>query len=402
MTLFRYYWHGPEVPAWTLRFHIIKNILRDYLAKSLPHSIPNEESDRIDFSYISDYIELNFLPSRDLTPDVGSNKEFDIVLESETCVEYELPSYAEAGRKLKQLAEEDMRAAREKRPRSISCQVVLGARVGRCGSCKAAMSPASNPEMYAPWPLEPNERIIIHFHGGAYCVGERSLSHLYVYANMSATTGLRIFSPNYRLAPRSCFPSQLHDCFLAYTYLLSHGFRPENIVLAGDSAGAALAMGLLFIFREMGLASPAGVVLNSPWIDLTCPGKSWTTNRDLDYLPAFSLSDPFHPSRMFYAAGRPFSERMLRELQCPLVSPIYGDLSNMPPMLIQMGCNELLRDDIYDFAAKVKQQNSGKKQAVKLEVYNDMPHAFVLFHFADAAKQAFECMGDFVQTLQSL
>ncbi|KAJ2253003.1 hypothetical protein GGI13_002952 [Coemansia sp. RSA 455] len=399
-TIIKYYWHGPDEKTWCLRFHVLKNILHQYLSESLPHTTPNEVSAQIDFSYISDYIELNNLPSRPLAPSVGWNSEFNIVVDENACTKYNLEEkYGLSGTKLNRLSSEDRVLAQQGKPRTISCQIVLGAQLTRCDKCLSNVNPHSSPELLMPQPLEPNERIIIHFHGGAYCVGERSLTHLYIYAHISSRAGLRVFSPNYRLAPRHCFPSHLHDCVISYLHIVSCGFKPENIILAGDSAGGALAVELLMILKEMSLLKPAGLVLISPWVDSTCVGKSWTTNQGFDYLPGLSFEDPFHPTRMFYAAGTPFSESMLEELKCPLVSPIFGDLGDMPPMLIQMGEYELLSDDIHAFAAKVKQQNSHSPNAVEIEVYDKMPHVFVMFDFMDEAQRAFASFGRFVRAI---
>ncbi|KAJ2692106.1 hypothetical protein H4218_006398, partial [Coemansia sp. IMI 209128] len=398
-TIAKYYWHGPDEKTWGLRFHILKNILHQYLSESLPHSTPNELSAQIDFSYISDYIELNNLPSRPLSPSAGWNSEFNIVVDESACAAYSLEKYGLSCTKLNRLVAEDRVLAQQGKPRTISCQVVVGAQMAQCSKCLSSVHPHSSPELLMPQPLEPSERIIIHFHGGAYCVGERSLTHLYIYANTSSRAGLRVFSPNYRLAPRHCFPSHLHDCVVSYLHIVSCGFRPENIILAGDSAGGALAVELLMILKEMSLPKPAGLVLISPWVDSTCAGKSWTTNQGLDYLPGLSFEDPFHPTRLFYAAGTPFSKSMHEELKCPLVSPIFGDLSDMPPMLIQMGEYELLSDDIHAFAAKAKQQNSHNPGAVQVEVYSKMPHVFVIFDFMDEAQQAFASFGRFVRAV---
>ncbi|KAJ2366345.1 hypothetical protein H4S02_002779 [Coemansia sp. RSA 2611] len=390
-TVFRYYWDGPEVPSWDLRFHVIRNILRQYLTDSLPHDMPNEQASRIDFGFVADYIAMNNLPSRPLQPAAGFNREHDIVLDSQCCVAYNVPHYGLSSKKLEAMAAADMQAAQLGRPRSISCQVLLSSQTTRF-----AKHAANVDELLAMAPLDPDERVILHFHGGAYCVGERSLTHIHIYAQISRTTGLRVFSPNYRLAPRHCFPSQLHDCFSVYSYMIHCGFKPKNIVLAGDSAGGALAVGVMFLLRDMKLPRPAAVVLISPWVDATCSGESWTRNQGLDYLPALSLDDPFHPTRMFYDAGREFSEQMLNELRCPLVSPIFStNFSGMPPMLIQMGRNELLHDDIQLFADSIKQHNPGGAK-LSLEVYDNMPHVFVLFDFADAAQQAFCSIGRFI------
>ncbi|KAJ2158854.1 hypothetical protein GGF46_003473 [Coemansia sp. RSA 552] len=386
--VFRYYWRGPEVDSWDLRFHIIYSAMRQYLAKSLPHDMPNEISARINFEDIADYISINNPPLYPLLPKVGINAEHTISLGLDGSVQYSVPQYRLSNEKLNALAAADLDSAQQGQPRSISCQIVVSTHAECSEQHKFC-------ELLALTPLEPDERIVLHFHGGAYCVGERSLTHLQVYANMSRTTHLRIFSPNYRLAPRHCFPSQLHDCFSTYWAILRRGFKPKNIVLSGDSAGGALALGVMFLLRDMKQPLPATAVLVSPWVDSTCSGKSWVTNQQLDYLPSLSLQDPFHPARMFYAPGRPYSEEMLEELKCPLVSPIFGDLSGIPPMLIQMGRNELLHDDIHDFAVMAKLQNDNDH--VKLEVYDNMPHVFLLFDFADAAQKAFASIGDYVR-----
>ncbi|KAJ1723979.1 hypothetical protein LPJ53_001735 [Coemansia erecta] len=378
-TLYKYYVHGPESPKWTLRFHVIKNILHRYLSESLPHTTPNSLTEQIDFSFIAKYIELNNLPSRALTVDAGRNSEFNIDASS-LCMPYKLDKYGVSGDKLNALAEADRCANRK-----ISCQVVVGASLYKCA--------CSGERLLGFRPLSSDERVVLHFHGGAYCVGERSLTHLYVYAEMSQATGLRVFSPNYRLAPAHCFPCQLHDCFLAYRHMLALGFQPGNITLAGDSAGGALAVALLFILREMELPMPRNLLLVSPWVDSTCSGASWVSNQGKDYLPGLTLEDPFHPTRMFYQAGRMFDEQMLQELKCPLVSPVFGSFEGLPPMLVQMGQDELLRDDISEFVQKVKQQ--GGSPAI-LESYADMPHAFILLHFTESAQRAFENMRKFL------
>ncbi|KAI7833537.1 Alpha/Beta hydrolase protein [Kickxella alabastrina] len=393
-TVAKYYWYGPVVKAWDLRFHVITNILHRYLSESLPHDTPNKLSEKIDFAYIADYIDMNNLPARPLSPSIGHNEEYDIIVDAELCTVYELPQYGISGDKLNAMADDDRISAQKGQPRTISCQIVVGSQVSLCNACKVPAGMHKQPKLMVPEPLYPNERIFFHFHGGAYCVGERSLTHIYVYAHTSSVSGLRVFSPNYRLAPRSCFPSQLHDCFLSYMDILRRGFKPENIILSGDSAGGALAVALLIILRDMHLPRPAGVVLISPWVDSTCSGASWDTKMSLDYLPSFPLEDPFHPTRMFYAAGRRFSQEMLEELRCPLVSPIFGDLSDMPPMLIQMGRNELLHDDISEFAEKTKLH---AENIVRLEAYDNMPHAFVLLDFTDAAQQAFASVNNFAR-----
>ncbi|KAJ1772518.1 hypothetical protein IW140_001705 [Coemansia sp. RSA 1813] len=396
---FNYYWKGPEIGSQGLRYQIIKTILQRYLAESLPHNTPNDLSEKIDFEFMTKYITMNNLPSRPLTSKTGYNREFDISIDPGIVVDYDLKRYGLSGEKLDALVKADKESAARGKPRTISCQIVLGINSSCMKDLAEDLDTTESPALLSPHPLHPNESVILYFHGGAYCVGERSLTHLYVYANVSTATGLRVFSPNYRLAPKSCFPCQLHDCFLAYSTLLKLGYMPENIVLAGDSAGGALSASLLLILREMDIPCPAAAILLSPWVDSACSGKSWVTNQGLDYLPPLSFEDPFHPTRLFYAAGRRFDDTMLKEFKCPLVSPIYGDLRDMPPMLIQVGGNELLKDDVCAFAEKVQKQNANCPDLVKLEMYPDMPHAFTLLHFTQASQGAFASMGKFVKTL---
>ncbi|KAJ1730681.1 hypothetical protein LPJ61_002891 [Coemansia biformis] len=400
-TILNYYWNGPEVESWSLRFHIFRDILRLYLAESLPHSMPNDASESIDFALIADYIAINNFTAHPLHPSEGCSREHAIVLDTASCVRYGTPHYGLSGAKLDAMAASDLQAAQRGDPRSISCQVVLSARTAtRLGVSVQDTTHSMGvygERLLAPNPIEPDERVILHLHGGAYCVGERSLSHIQVFARMSHAAGLRVFSPDYRLAPRHCFPSQLHDCFATYMSMLRRGFQPANMILSGDSAGGALALGLLFLLRDMRLPQPAAVVLISPWVDATCSGKSWAASPTRDYLPALSLEDPFHPTRMFYAPGRRLSDEMLEELRCPLVSPIFGDCTGLPPMLVQMGRDELLRDDIDAFAARLGQQGHAGASFC-LEKYDNMPHAFVLFDFAKEAQQAFDSIGVFART----
>ncbi|KAJ2709577.1 hypothetical protein H4R19_004181 [Coemansia spiralis] len=392
-TVVNYYWWGPEVEPWSLRFHVIRDMLRRYLAESLPHDLPNHASDSIDFGRIAEYISMNNLPSRCLQPSEGCNWEQDIVVGTECCVQYSALGYGLSASKLCALVASDLQAAQRGELRAISCQIVVSLQAAQFwgGSSSQAVY---GERLMALAPVTPDERIILHFHGGAYCVGERSLTHIPVYAHMSDAAGMRVISPNYRLAPRHRFPSQLHDCFVAYMSLLRRGFQPANIVLGGDSAGGALALGLLFLLREMNLPLPAAVALISPWVDATCSGKSWMASTTRDYLPTLSLEDPFHPTRMFYAPGRRFSDQMLDELRCPLVSPLFGDLAGLPPMLVQKGCEERLRDDIDAFVDKVRQCGGN----VCSEDYENMPHAFIMFDFASEAQQAFRSIGTFAHT----
>jgi acetyl esterase/lipase len=187
----------------------------------------------------------------------------------------------------------------------------------------------------AEW-LEPpthNGRILLYLHGGAYCLGSITTHRAWV-ALLACAAECRVLMVDYRLAPEHPFPAALDDSTAVYHWLLAQGHQPEKIAIGGDSAGGGLTVATLVNLRDMGHPLPRTAVCISPWVDLAGTGESMRTQLETDVI----LTPQFleHYGNL-YLAGTPATH--------PLVSPLYADLHGLPPLLIQVGGRELLRDD---------------------------------------------------------
>lgn len=223
---------------------------------------------------------------------------------------------------------------------------------------------------------------ILFFHGGAYNSGTIT-SHRSLVANITHASKARGLIIDYRLAPEHPFPAALEDARTAYGWLLEQGLAPEKIVIAGDSAGGGLTMALLLDLRDREKPLPAAAVCLSPWLDLTCSGDSWTTNRGKDMmLDPGSIRD----SARVYLDGT--------DPRTPLASPAFADLQGLPPLLIQVGSSEYLLSDSVSLGEKAR--DSGLD--VTLEVWEGMQHEW---HFAanimPEGRQAIDGIGEFIQ-----
>jgi hypothetical protein len=167
---------------------------------------------------------------------------------------------------------------------------------------------------------------------------------------------------------------------------------PSNILVAGDSAGGGLALSLLMYLRDVGRPLPAGAILLSPWCDLSMSCNSWDTNAEYDVVPVPQPGDALNPVNCY------LGEHMERYLTHPYASPLFGDFTGLPPMLIQAGEAEVLRDEITLLAHKAKAAGV----QVRHEIYEDAVHVFQAFPFLEATTRAFECIRDFVRGLPQL
>jgi epsilon-lactone hydrolase len=226
--------------------------------------------------------------------------------------------------------------------------------------------------------VEPSEGsrpgTILYFHGGAWSLGapETSLS---MTANLVTLTGLRALSLDYRLAPENPFPAAVNDCVNAYRALLDGGENPAQIALVGDSAGGGLTVTTALMARDMQLPMPAAIVTFSAGLDLTLSGASIDSKRGID--PLFTR-EMMVPAFGLYSAGQ--------DVHNPLLSPaVLADLTGFPPILLQVGANEVLLDDSARLAARAI---AAGVDAV-LDVTADVPHVFQAFAgFLDEADQA--------------
>lgn len=177
------------------------------------------------------------------------------------------------------------------------------------------------------------DRILLYLHGGGYMVGSAATGGS-VAGYLAVKGGMHAFSLEYPLAPESPYPAQLNCAEAAYRFLLRKGFKPENIVIAGDSAGGNLALTLLLRLRSAALPMPAGAYLISPWTDLTHSSPTHELKRDVDAVLNHDFMEWMATS--FVGAG---------DREDPLVSPVFGDLNGFPPLLVQVGSFETLLDD---------------------------------------------------------
>ncbi|MEE6269813.1 alpha/beta hydrolase [Streptomyces diastatochromogenes] len=210
----------------------------------------------------------------------------------------------------------------------------------------------------------PDAGTILYFHGGGWVFGSPEAT-LSLTGNLVARTGLGAYSLDYRLAPEHPFPAAIEDGLSAYRALLDRGEDPSAIVVAGDSAGGGLAVTTCLAARDAGLPLPAALLAFSPGTDATRTGASMDTKEDLD--PIFTRAALEHTGAMYLAGADP---------RQPLLSPaVHADLTGLPPMLIQVGTNEMLLDDSTRLAARA----SAAGVDVILDVTADVPHVFQSF-----------------------
>ncbi|MAT41742.1 MAG: hypothetical protein CL609_05330 [Anaerolineaceae bacterium] len=206
----------------------------------------------------------------------------------------------------------------------------------------------------AEWVVSDDEisnQVVFYLHGGAYVTRMPVLhrSFLHLLANESDAQFLMI---DYRLAPEFPFPAALDDALTAYRWLLNQGYDPKQIVFAGDSAGGGLTLATLIAARDRGYPLPASAILLSPWTDLLGTGDAIQELAEEDVLLSWqNLEECALDYAGSYDRGN------------PLISPLYADLSGLPPMLVQVGGSEILRDDSTRLVEKI-QQAGGQAQLV--------------------------------------
>lgn len=210
----------------------------------------------------------------------------------------------------------------------------------------------------------PHTGTILYFHGGSYVVGSPETA-LSLTGNLVTRTGFRALSLDYRLAPEHPFPAAIDDAVAAYRALLDAGADPASIAFAGDSAGGGLTVTTCLSARAAGLPLPAAIVAFSPGLDGTRTGESMDTKAGID--PYFTRQSLQVTGAMYLAGQDPHQE---------LISPaLFGDLTGFPPMLLQVGTNEVLLDDSTRLAARARAAGVD----VILDVTADVPHVFQAF-----------------------
>ena len=237
----------------------------------------------------------------------------------------------------------------------------------------------------AEWliPLDASpEKVILYLHGGGYVTGSIE-DHRMMCGLLANSTGVKVLIPEYRLAPENPFPAALDDALKVYQWLLDQGYSSANIIVAGDSAGGGLSVAAVLALKEKSGSLPAAVVCLSPWVDLALTGQSHTTKAKAE---AVLKKDVLHEWALCYTDES--------NLNNPLVSPVYGDFQGFPPLLIQVGSEEILLDDSILLAEKAKANGVD----VTLKVWDGMWHVWqALGDLIPENKKTFEEIGQFVQ-----
>ena len=228
-----------------------------------------------------------------------------------------------------------------------------------------------------------NRKTLLYAHGGGFSLLS-SKTHRQLISSISESAGVNAIAVDYPLAPEHPFPRAIEKLLNAYKDLLKQ-FPAESILLGGDSAGAGLVLSLQLMIEREKLPSPSGIILLSPWIDLTCTGKSIKQNSNRDMMLTWSQLRRY---RRKYCPPELYSN--------PLVSPLYGNFKKIPPVLIQVGDSEILLDD----ARRLEEALSHKGFQAKLQIW---PKTFHVWQFygneMKQSKQAIDEITSFIKSI---
>lgn len=183
------------------------------------------------------------------------------------------------------------------------------------------------------------QKMVMYVHGGGYVSGSCN-DHRAIISKFAKNCGIKYLTYEYRLAPEHPYPAAVDDSVKVYRRILDSGFTPENILIAGESAGGGLTLAVLLALKEQNIALPIAAVAISPWTDLSCSGESYQTKNKVSLAPLNS----WIVFRDHYIGNNPAT--------LPLISPLYGDLKDLPPLFINSGTADELYDDGEAFARK--------------------------------------------------
>lgn len=223
---------------------------------------------------------------------------------------------------------------------------------------------------------------ILYFHGGGYVAGGPKTYHS-LCAGLCKRLNAEAFLPKYRLAPENPFPAAVEDALESYQALLEH-FAPEKITVAGDSAGGGLTLALLLALKDQGLPQPKCAVVFSPYADVTRQAQSYIRN---------DATDPMLSLAMLNAGGNVYVQDE-RDLTHPYASPILGDFTGLPPLLITVCEEECLRDDSYKVAQKAQAANVPVSFISRQDLFHVWP---IMYPLLPEARADFKKIVSFIQ-----
>ncbi|MBE6632684.1 MAG: alpha/beta hydrolase, partial [Ruminococcaceae bacterium] len=235
--------------------------------------------------------------------------------------------------------------------------------------------------------------LILYLHGGGYTCGNISYAKGFSSA-LAVKCGIKVFCCAYRLAPENVYPAALDDALTAYEYLLSHGYRSNDIILCGESAGGGLIYSLCLKLKAAGKPLPAGIIGISPWTDLSSSGKSYEENMDKD--PSMTKERLNYFANCYVhgkAEGIEDSDLDITKKRDPYVSPLFGTPDNLPPSLIFAGGDEIMLDDAVSMHEKLLAYGSQSM----LRIAPKMWHAYLLYALKENSDD-FLAINNFIDT----
>ncbi len=242
------------------------------------------------------------------------------------------------------------------------------------------------PGLWVEAPGARDSAYVIYYHGGGYVMGSLS-THKELMGRISRSCKARVLGVDYRLAPEHVYPAAVEDGVKSYEWLLAQDADPASVMLAGDSAGGGLTLATLLALKEKGGHMPAGGILLSPWTDLTASGESATSRAEAD--PMITMSALLEIAKTYYADSNP---------KDPLISPVFADLSGLPPLLIQVGDAEVLLDD----ASRLADNAMAAGVSVQYQVWEEAFHVFQAMPQLPESADALEKIARFYRDVISL
>ncbi len=224
------------------------------------------------------------------------------------------------------------------------------------------------------------DRVVLYFHGGGYVMGSRN-THRGLAGRIARAARACVLLPDYRLAPEHPFPAAVEDATTCWQWLVSEGYAPDHMAIAGDSAGGGLALATLLGLKAIGDSLPACAVGLSPWTDLEANGPTAEPG---------AVDDPMLTPEGLRSSGRQYAAADLRN---PLAAPLHGDLKGLPPLLLQVGTREILLSDSTRFAERAQAADV----EVTLEIEDGLIHVWHMFPDVPEAQNAIERIGAFIK-----
>jgi epsilon-lactone hydrolase len=254
------------------------------------------------------------------------------------------------------------------------------------------VKPVSIGNIQAEWLIPTNTKNLnpktgLYFFGGAYVIGNPTC-HRAITGNIARLANMPVLASDYRKVPENSYPAALQDAMSAYNHLLSEGLKPEEIVIMGDSSGGHLALSLaLEIQKRHPDHKLGGLVLISPWTDMTLTSETLKTK---------AATDPVLPAHRMPEVVDLFTNSGKINPKDPRVSPLYDNLSKLPPLLIHVGENEILLNDSTNLAVRAHEAGV----PTQFKVWTDMPHIFHILHdFVPESKEALQEVAQFIKHL---